>query len=465
MSSGTKAILDSQRDFFHRGETKDYKFRLEQLKILKLAIQQNEALILEALNKDLKKPKFEAYFSEPLIIIEEINYAIKHLKRWMIDKKCKGSILHFPSKARIQSEPLGLVLIIAPWNFPFLCQLSPLVGAIAAGNCAALKPSELTPECSKVINKIISENFPQSYISVFEGGAEVSQDLLKERFDHIFFTGGTTVGKIIMQAATENLTPVTLELGGKSPCIVTESSNIKEVAKRLCWGKFFNAGQCCVAPDYLLIQQSIKNDFIHEIKKQIKLAYGEDIQASPDFPRIVNRRHFDRLVKLIEHEKIIFGGRAIGDDLFIEPTILDTEIDLDQNNNDFNKAILQEEIFGPIMPLVTYKKLNQAIDYVNCNEKPLALYVFSQDPRQIGRVTHETSSGGVSINDTMIHTGSPELPFGGVGNSGIGKYHGKYSFDLFSNHKAIVERSQIFDMPIKYAPYGDKFEKFKKLFS
>ena len=453
ITTSIKETLEKQKRFFASGNTKDVNFRIEQLNKLESAIKNHELAILNALKEDLNKPEFEAYIE--LAVISDIKYARKNIKSWVKPKKVKAPIDQFPASARIYPEPLGSILIISPWNYPFSLMINPLIGAIAAGNCAVLKPSEIAPATSKILRKIIEATFTPEYISIFEGGAEISQELLAEKFDHIFFTGGTKIGQIVMEAAAKNLTPVTLELGGKSPCIVDRNIDLKESAKRITWGKFLNSGQTCIAPDYLLVERTIKNDLITTINQCIKDFYGTEPQSSPDYARIVSQRHFARLVALLQDGKIITGGQINEADLYIAPTLMD--------NVALDAPIMQEEIFGPILPIIEYTNLEEAIAFVNERPKPLALYIFSKDKIKQQKVVNSTSSGGVCINDTIMHVGVPELPFGGVGNSGIGNYHGKASFDTFSHHKSILQRYFWFDLNWRYPPYKNKMEQIKRL--
>ncbi len=440
-----KEIISKQRTFFETGVSKDVSFRIETLKRLKKAIVENEREIMTALRKDLNKVPFESYVTEIGLVIEEIDAAIKHLPRWSKSKRVKSPLKHFPSRSYIYPEPYGIALIIAPWNYPFQLALLPLVGAIAAGNCALIKPSEYSPYTSKVIDRLISKNFNPSFISVVQGDKEVSQALLAEKFDLIFFTGSTKVGKIVMQAAAKHLTPVILELGGKSPCIVDETANIDLAAKRIVWGKFINAGQTCIAPDYLLVDPRIKNQLIAKMDAYIKAFYGATPLTNEAYPKIINEKHFKRLIALINDEKIIAGGGHSLDSLKIEPTIIDEPA--------WDRPLMEEEIFGPILPILTYKNLNQAIGLINKQPKPLSLYHFTRDKEKADQVIRRTSSGGACINDTIIHVSNPHLPFGGVGASGMGAYHGKTSFDSFSHFKGIMKKSNCLDLPFRYPPY------------
>jgi aldehyde dehydrogenase (NAD+) len=452
-------VVDLQRQFFATGKTLSLDFRIEQLKILKQAILENEKAIVEVLKADLNKPQFETYLSEIVVVIKEIDYAIKHLPRWMKTRKISTPIAQFPATCQVYPEPLGVVLIIGAWNYPINLTILPLVGAIAAGNCAVIKPSEIAENSSgfisKIIYKIISKYFDSSYITVVEGDKDTTQNLINQKFDRILFTGSSTVGKIIMKTAAEHLTPVTLELGGKSPCIVEPNINLEYTAKRIVWGKFLNAGQTCIAPDYLLINRDIKDKLIEQIKSVIKEFFGDDPSKSKDYTRIINQTQFDRLSGLLANCKIITGGIANPDDLYIAPTVVEQ---LDPKH-----PLLQEEIFGPILPIVEYEDLGEAIAYINSRPKPLALYFFSNDKSQQKQVLESTSSGGVCINDTLLHNSVPGLPFGGVGNSGMGAYHGSASFDTFSHFKSVLQQSFKIDLTFLYPPYRDKIKWLKPL--
>jgi aldehyde dehydrogenase (NAD+) len=447
-------VVSKQRRFFRAGATKNIDFRITQLQTLKKVVIENESRIIEVLKADLNKPQFEAYTSEFSSIIDEINYALKNIKNWVKAKKAAIPVFLLPASTQIIPEPLGIALIIGPWNYPFSLNLMPLIGAIAAGNCAVIKPSEFAPHTSHLIAEIISKNFPQEYISVVEGDVEVSKQLLQEKFDHIFFTGGTATGKIIMAAAAKHLTPVTLELGGKSPCIVDKDIDLEVAARRIAWGKFYNAGQTCIAPDYVLINQDIKAEFLKFIEKCIQEFYGENPQNSPDYGRIINHKQFSRTANLIQGD-IRIGGETNADELYISPTIID--------NVSWEDAIMQEEIFAPILPVIEYTDINDVIDKINLRPKPLALYLFSKNKTLQKKILCETSSGGVCINDVIKHVSGSTLPFGGVGDSGMGSYHGKASFDTFSHYKSVVNRPFFLDAKILYAPYEGKLNLLKKL--
>ncbi|MDH6097456.1 aldehyde dehydrogenase [Anabaenopsis sp. FSS-46] len=447
-------MLYNQREFFQTGKTKDITFRLEQLKILKQAVLDNEQAIIQALKADLHKPEFETYAIE-IGVVTEIDYAIKHLKSWTKPKQAPVPWKFFTYSAKIYPEPLGVVLIIGPWNYPLQLIISPLVGAIAAGNCAIIKPSEIAPHTSNLLAEIIGKYFPSEYIAVVEGGIETSEKLLAEKFDHIFFTGGTKVGKIIMAAAAKHLTPVTLELGGKSPCIVDTDIHLEHTVKRITWGKFINAGQTCIAPDYLLVHQKIKQDLVDGLKKCLKEFYGDNPANSPDYARIISRKQFDRLVNLIENGQIIIGGETKAEELYIAPTLLD--------HVSLTDPVMEEEIFGPILPIIEYTDITEAIALINSRPKPLALYIFTQNQTLQKQVLQATSSGGVCINDTVMQVGVSSLPFGGVGDSGIGSYHGKASFDTFSHDKSVLKNSFWLDLDWRYAPYQGKLSALKRI--
>jgi aldehyde dehydrogenase (NAD+) len=448
-----KDIIHKQRQFFATGKTKDVEWRIEQLRRLKQAIVDEQEAIINAVKADLGRPDFEAYFE--LAAISEINYALKHLKSWVKPKKVRAGIEQFPASAKIYPEPLGVVLIISPWNYPFQLMISPLTGAIAAGNCAVLKPSELAAHTSRAIADIIQKTFDPAYIAVVEGGVETSQQLLEEKFDRIFFTGGTAIGKIVMQAAAKHLTPVTLELGGKSPCIVDYDVDLNYAAKRITWGKYLNAGQTCIAPDYLLVHSRIKSELLTEIKKCVEEFYGDDPSKSPDYSRIISRRHLERLEPLLKDGEIAIGGQTKPEEKYIAPTVID--------RISWESPVMQEEIFGPILPVLEYTDLTEAIAQINARPKPLALYVFSKDKQKQEQVLQETSSGGVCINDTVMQVGVSTLPFGGVGDSGIGSYHGKASFDTFSHYKSVLKKGFRLDPNWRYPPYKDKLSLLKRI--
>lgn len=430
-------------------------FRKETLIKLLNAIIVHENEIIQALYDDFKKPAFEAVLTETNYVILELKNTIKNLKNWAKPKRVFPSILNFPSTDCIYKEPYGKVLIIAPWNYPFQLALCPLIAAVAAGNQVVVKPSELTPKTSEIIAEIIAKVFDKKHVEAIEGGIDVSQQLLSERWDYIFFTGSVAVGKIVAKAAAENLTPVTLELGGKSPCIIDETANLKLAAKRIAWGKFVNAGQTCIAPDYILIQKDMKSHFVAYLKQEITKAYSKNPRESPDFARIVNVKNWQRLVNIIEADKVIFGGQSDIKDCYIAPTLV--------NETSLDSPVMKDEIFGPILPILTYKNETEMDCILSRYEKPLALYIFTENHAFSKQIIEKYSFGGGCINDTMVHFSNKRLPFGGVGHSGIGAYHGKLSFDVFSHQKSIVKKANWLDLPMRYAPYKDKLQTIKKL--
>lgn len=450
-------IFNSQKEFFYSNKTKDINYRINNLKKLKNLIKENEQDIMDALYKDLRKSNFESYATEIGIVYDELNIHIKNLRKWSKREKRKSPIVHFPAKSYIYKDPYGVTLIIGPFNYPFQLVIAPLIGAISAGNCAIIKPSESTQNIALLLEKIINENFKENYIRVVNplGGKDTVSYLLDLKFDYIFFTGSVRVGKIIMEKASKNLIPVTLELGGKSPCIVDNSAKLGLAAKRIVWGKFLNAGQTCVAPDYILVQKDIKEKLLKELKKELLLQFGSDIKSSSDFPRIVNKHSLLRLKNYLNDGEIYFGGSVDEKDLYLEPTIL--------TNIKENSLIMEEEIFGPILPILEYSSLDEALTYVINKDKPLALYYFSEDSTSIEKVLNSTTSGGVTINDTIIHVASSYLPFGGVGPSGMGAYHGKASFDVFTHKKSVIKRGTFIEFPIKFAPYNNKINLLKKV--
>ena len=440
-------ILEQQRAFFASGKTKDISFRIKQLEILRKLLQVNEKALIEAVHQDFKKPPFETYGTEIGLVLSELSFAIKNVESWAKPQSVSSSLVNFPSKNYMLTEPYGNALIISPWNYPVMLALLPLVGALAAGNTAVIKPSELTPNTSAVLEELIRSHFETELVSVIEGGVEESQLLLSLPFNYIFFTGSTRVGKIIMKAAAENLTPVTLELGGKSPCIVDASANLEISAKRIVWGKFVNAGQTCVAPDYLMVERGIKEEFTGYLEQAITQLYGEDPEQSPDYPRVINRDHFDRLSTLIDPEKVITGGQTNAESNYIAPTIM-TDITWDD-------PVMQDEIFGPILPVLEYQSVDECIQTINSYPRPLALYLFCSDTQIEQKVLNEVSFGGGAVNDTIAQLGNHHLSFGGVGASGFGSYHGKASFDSFSHKKSVMKKPFWPDIPVRYAPYDD----------
>ncbi len=450
--------FNNSKAFFNTHKTKNLKFRKQQLKVLSKNIKNHENELLDALYKDLGKSKVEAYATEIGMLLKSIKLMRKELKNWSKTKQTDTPLYLFPTKSYIKKEPYGTVLIIGPFNYPVQLVFEPLIGAIAAGNTAIVKPSELTPHVAIVIKDIIEDTFDEAYVSVVEGGIEETQTLLSLPFDYMFFTGSEKVGKIVYEAAARKLIPVTLELGGKSPVIVDDTANIKVASERISFGKFTNAGQTCVAPDYILVQRKVKNDLIKALKKTITEFYGENIEKSPDFGRIVNQKHFNRLNDLIQIHKdnVVFGGNSSKEDLYIEPTLLD-------NITNDNK-IMKEEIFGPILPIITYDNFDEVLEIIQSKSKPLSLYLFSEDENMAHRVVEELSFGGGAINDTLMHLANPNLPFGGVGSSGIGQYHGKYSFDTFSHMKSYTFKSTRLESSLFFPPYKGKFKYIKTFF-
>lgn len=450
------SLLEAQKKYFRNGSTKPIDFRINQLHTLKQLLKENESLLIEAVYNDFKKSPFETFGTEIGLVINEINYALKNIYRWVKPKTVPSSLVNFPSKNYILKEPFGSVLIISPWNYPIQLCLLPLVGALAAGNTAIIKPSELTPNTSQVISDLISKYFSPEMVTTILGGVNESQQLLNLDFDYIFFTGSTKVGKIIMESASKRLIPVTLELGGKSPCIVDDTANLEISAKRIVWGKFVNAGQTCIAPDYLLVQESIKDPFIQEIKKALLSLYREDPFTSEDYPRIINKSHFDRLSNFLCNGTLVTGGDTDSESLFISPTVL--------SDVSWDDPIMKEEIFGPILPILTYTDIDDAIHQALNTPRPLALYIFTDSAVTERKILEQISFGGGAINDTIAQFGNHHLSFGGIGASGFGSYHGKASFDSFSHQKSIMKKNFFLDIPIRYAPYDGKIKWLKTIF-
>jgi aldehyde dehydrogenase (NAD+) len=402
---------------------------------------------------DFRKPEFETVMTETGIVLNELNMAIRKVRRWAKSRSVRPVLVNFPATCRIYKEPYGTVLIIAPWNYPFQLVFSPLIGAIAAGNTVVIKPSEHSAHTSKVVSEIIAAVFNPGHVTVFEGDSAISTRLLRERWDYIFFTGSIAVGKIVAKAAAEHLIPTTLELGGKNPCIVNETANIPLAAKRIVWGKFINCGQTCIAPDYVLVHESVKNDFVEQCKKEIKETYGENAQQSPDYSRIINQKNFKELLQYLDNQKLLAGGQTDLKDLYISPTLIDNPVR--------ESLVMKHEIFGPLLPIISYKTEDEINYIIASYEKPLALYVFSNHLKFIRRIIANHSFGGGTINDTLVHFANHRLPFGGVGHSGVGAYHGKHSFDTFTFAKGITMRYNWLDLPVRYAPYRDKMKMLK----
>ncbi len=447
-------LVAKQQKFFQSGKTRSLSFRKAQLEKLLAAIKAAESDIYAALQKDLRKCEFEAYGSEIGFVYEEFKDIMSGLYEWA-EPQCVATPLHLmPGSSKIYPEPKGVVLIIGPWNYPFQLIIAPLIGAIAAGNCAILKPSEVATATEAVVEKIILSTFSPEYCTVVKADVEGTKALLSVPFDHIFFTGSVPVGKVVMRAASENLTPVTLELGGKSPCIVDESADIVTAARRIAWGKFLNAGQTCVAPDYVLVHESRHTDLINALRSSLQSFYGSDPQKSPDYGRIINLRHFDRLTALLTGA-IVVGGSTDRNDLYIAPTIID--------GADLNHPAMQDEIFGPILPILTYKHLDEARAVVAKMPKPLALYVFTKNSAVEHAILEQISFGGGCVNNTVLHLANSNLPFGGIGPSGAGAYHGKASFQVFSHYKSVYKSANFLDLKLKYPPYKDNVKLIKRI--
>lgn len=457
-------LLQKQKDYFRTGETRDIEFRISKLKRLKKAIKIYEQKVLEALRKDLGKPEQESFFSEVGGIYASIDLFVKNLAKWTKAKSVNTPMVQY-GESYIEYEPYGSVLIIAPFNYPFQLAMEPLIGAIASGNTMVVKPSELAPETEKVISDIIREAFDESYVASVCGGVDLITKLLSQRFDYIFFTGSVRVGKIVMEAAAKNLTPVTLELGGKSPVFVDENFDVRLAAKRIAWGKFLNNGQTCIAPDYVLVHESRKLALIEELKAVIHEHYGENIKENPDYGRIINEKQTERLAKILESDKdlVVFGGDFDIEQRYIAPTLLDLGKLGDASVNE--SAAMADEIFGPILPIVSYESLDEAVDKVRYGEKPLAMYIFSKNKEYIESVKSRISSGNITINDTVKHVSIDSLPFGGVGHSGMGSYHGKYSIETFSHRRGVYRNKARFNIKQIAPPYNEKaFEFLRKLF-
>jgi aldehyde dehydrogenase (NAD+) len=450
------AVFAHQQEVFHSGITRPIEFRIEQLSTLKKLLKNHEEELIEAVYKDFQKPPFETFGTEIGLIINEINFALKHIEQWVKPTSVPTSLVNFPSQNYILKEPYGTVLIIAPWNYPVQLCLLPLVGALAAGNTAFIKPSELTPHTSATLKRLLDEYFEPGIVHTVLGGVEKSNALLELDVNYIFFTGSTRVGKIIMQKAAGRLIPVTLELGGKSPCIVDETAQLDISAKRIVWGKFVNAGQTCVAPDYLLVQDHVRDEFLLHLKEAVESLYGSSPSESPDYSRIINAEHFNRLNRLLNKGQTVCGGHVDSETNFISPTIL--------SDITWNDEIMQDEIFGPILPVLTYTDASDAIQQVLKKPRPLALYVFTSSSSFEKKITEQIPFGGGAINDTIAQLGNHHLSFGGVGASGFGSYHGKASFDSFSHQKSIMKKNFLVDIPLRYAPYDGKIKWLKTIF-
>ena len=438
-------IVSAQRAYFAKGETLDLSFRRSALTRLKAAILAHENDINAALLADLNKSASETYMCETGMTLAELSYVLAHMNRWAKPCRVLTPLAQFHARSFTVKNPYGVTLIMSPWNYPFMLTMEPLIGALAAGNCCVVKPSAYAPVTSSVIRTIISECFPPEYVAVVEGGRRENQALLDQRFDYIFFTGGVTVGKEVMRKAAEHLTPVSLELGGKSPCIVDATAKLDLAAKRLAFGKLLNCGQTCVAPDYLLIDRKVKDEFLALLKKHITAMIGKDALQNENYVRMVNRRHYDRVLSLIDPAKVVFGGKGDPDSLHIQPTVMD--------NVTAEDAVMQEEIFGPVLPILTYRDISQVYTMLSDRPRPLALYIFAEDKKVIRDVTQRCRYGGGCVNDCVIHLATSNMGFGGVGESGMGSYHGKTGFDAFSHTKSILDKKTWMDLPMRYQPY------------
>lgn len=449
-------IVTKQREFFQTGTTLPVAYRKEALRRLKECIRKYDAEIRDALKADLGKSAFESYMCESGLVLSEITYMLKHLRSYAKEKTVRTPLAQFCSRSFKKPSPYGVVLIMSPWNYPFLLTLDPLVDALAAGNTAVVKPSAYSPHTGEVIAKIIHECFAEEYVAVVLGGRKENQTLLKEPFDYIFFTGSQAVGREVLRCAAEYLTPVTLELGGKSPCIIAKDANLKLAAKRVVFGKYLNCGQTCVAPDYIYCDNQVKEAFLAEVKKQITAQFGENPLKNPDYGRIINEKHLERICGLMDAEKIVHGGRVKRETLQIEPTVM--------NHVEFSDAVMQEEIFGPVLPVVGFDSMDEAIKKLQKLQQPLAFYVFTSSKKTADRLLSECSFGGGCVNDTVIHLATSELGFGGVGASGMGAYHGKAGFDTFTHEKSIVDKKTWIDLPMRYQPYRKLYDKLIHMF-
>lgn len=449
------SIVNKQKEYFYKGHTRSVEIRKSNLQKLYDGIQRFEDEIFQALKIDLNKSIHESFTTEIGYVLKEISFQMQHISSWSKPRRVRTALTHFGSKGKIVPEPYGVTLIIAPWNYPFQLAIAPLVGALAAGNTVILKPSELTPNVSKVLVKMLEELFTEELVAVVEGGVEESTALLKEPFDYIFFTGSVGVGKVVMEAAAKNLTPLTLELGGKSPCIVHKDAKLDVTARRIVWGKFLNAGQTCVAPDYMYVHSSVKEQLIKALRHEIAEQYGKDALQNDSYVRIVSERHFERLCTFLQDGNPVIGGNYKKETLHIEPTVL--------TNVTWQDSVMEDEIFGPILPILEYDKIEDVIETIQQHPKPLALYVFSEDKGVQEKVTRNISYGGGCINDVVYHLATPYLPFGGVGSSGLGGYHGKESFRTFSHYKSILSQSTAFDMKIRYSSTKSALKFIRKL--
>lgn len=456
MKKDIKTIVENQRKYFNTKETYDIDKRRYYLKKLKAAILHYEDEINQALQKDLGKSASESYMCEVGLTLSELSYQISHIKKWSRPKRHITDLTNFHGKSYSVFEPYGVVLVMAPWNYPFMLTMEPVIGAIAAGNCVIAKPSAYSPATSAIIKKILEKVFDEKYVAVIEGGRAENTELLEQKFDYIFFTGGVTVGKLVMKKASEHLTPVSLELGGKSPCIIDHSANLKLAAKRLAFGKYLNLGQTCVAPDYLLIEETVKDKFLKIFIDTVKKMYGDKPLENENYGKMINEKHYNRVMGLIDEKKVIFGGKGIPKQQRIEPTILDNVTGED--------AVMQEEIFGPVLPVITYKNIKEAVKFIEDRPHPLALYIFSNKKEVQKLFTQKVAFGGGCINDTVLHLATSHMGFGGVGNSGMGAYHGIKSFQTFTHEKSILRKYNWIDMPMRYQPYSTVMDKVVRMF-
>lgn len=449
-------LAERQRSYFQSGKTLDIEGRIRALERLESGILKYEPRLLEALKKDLGKSGMESYMCEVGLTLSELRYVKKHVRRWSKDHVAPTPLAQFHAKSFTVQEPYGVALVMSPWNYPVLLTLEPLIGALAAGNCCVVKPSAYSPATSRVMAEMIGELFSREYVAVVEGGRAENAGLLEQKFDYIFFTGGVKVGKLVMEKASAHLTPVTLELGGKSPCIIDHTANLKLAARRLAFGKYLNCGQTCVAPDYVLVEKSVKDRLLEYLCQEIRAQYGEEPLKNPDYGKMINRKHFDRVSGLIDEKKVVLGGESDPGTLRIAPTVLDGVLPEDK--------VMQEEIFGPVLPVLTVESMDEACAFVKARPKPLALYLFTGDKATEKRFLKEVPFGGGCVNDTIIHLATSHMGFGGVGNSGMGSYHGKKSFDTFSHEKSIVKKYTWMDMPLRYQPYDKLKERLVRMF-
>lgn len=449
-------LVEKQRAYFAKGETLSVQRRLQALERLEKALRDGEEELCRAMKADLGKSRTEGYMCEVGLTLSELGYVKRHLRSWSRDRRVRTPLAQFHARSFTVQEPYGVVLVMSPWNYPVLLTLEPLIGALAAGNCCVVKPSAYSPETSAVMARLLRGVFPEEYVAVVEGGRQENQGLLAQKFDYIFFTGGVNVGKLVMEKASAHLTPVTLELGGKSPCIIDEHANLKLAARRLVFGKYLNCGQTCVAPDYVLAHKKVKDQLLAYIKKEIVRMYGERPLENPDYGKIINRKHFDRILGLIDRDKLVWGGKSSPETLQIEPAVLD--------HVEPGDPVMQEEIFGPVLPILTVDSMEEALAFVNSRPKPLALYIFTQDKQVERMFLKRASFGGGCVNDTIIHLATSAMGFGGVGNSGMGSYHGKKSFETFSHEKSIVKKYTWLDLPMRYQPYTKMKDKMIRMF-